>query len=148
MLLSLQQFQGSKISITINDHNHEPLFSVSLSGSLFQVTNLNNHNTDSYDSVDSVIKYIVNDIYAILPNYVCLFFRQNRHKNFYSHLQLNWALVEDENKSCLLSALLLKHPLAIHAAPQRMKIVSGVKTNSPPKTIDLLNIRSPLFFND
>ena len=65
MLLSLQKFPGTKISITINDHNHEPLFSVSLSGSLFQVTNLNNHNTDSHDSVDSVIKYIKSYIYKI-----------------------------------------------------------------------------------
>lgn len=65
MLLSLQQFQGSKISITINDQNDEPLFSVGLSDSLFQVTNLNNSNTNSHDCVDSVIKYIEHNIYTI-----------------------------------------------------------------------------------
>ena len=64
MLLCLHQFQDSKILITINDHNHEPLFSVSLSGSLFEVTNLNNQNTESHDNADSVVEYIENNIYT------------------------------------------------------------------------------------
>ncbi|MFJ7826141.1 hypothetical protein [Psychrobacillus sp. NPDC096623] len=63
MLLSMQQFQDSKILITINDLNHKPLFSVSLSNSLFEVTNLNTHYTDSHESVDSVVEYIENNIY-------------------------------------------------------------------------------------
>lgn len=67
MLLSLQQFKDSKISITINDHNNKPLFSVSLSDSLFQVTNLNNHNTDSHNNVDSVVEYIEKNIYTNWP---------------------------------------------------------------------------------
>ncbi|MFZ0576223.1 MAG: hypothetical protein WAM41_01840 [Psychrobacillus psychrotolerans] len=64
MLLSLQQFQDSKISITINDHNNEALFTVSLSESLFQVTNTNNHKTETSDNVDSVVEYIENNIFT------------------------------------------------------------------------------------
>ena len=64
MLLSLQQFQDSKISITINDHNNEALFTVSLSESLFQVTNINNHKTETSDNVDSVVEYIENNIFT------------------------------------------------------------------------------------
>lgn len=65
MLLSMQQFQDSKISIIINDHYHEPLFSISLSETLFQVTNLNDHHTDSHDSIDSVVEYLEKNIYSI-----------------------------------------------------------------------------------
>ncbi len=64
MLLSLQQFQDSKISITINDYNNEALFTVSLSESLFQVTNINNHKTETSDNVDSVVEYIENNIFT------------------------------------------------------------------------------------
>lgn len=64
MLLSLQQFQDSKISITINDHNNEALFTVSLSESLFQVTNINNHKTETSDNVDTVVEYIENNIFT------------------------------------------------------------------------------------
>ncbi len=64
MLLSLQQFQDSKISITINDHNNEALFTVSLSESLFQVTNINNHKTETSDNVETVVEYIENNIFT------------------------------------------------------------------------------------
>lgn len=64
MLLSLQQFQDSKISITINDYNNEALFTVSLSESLFQITNINDHKTETSDDVDSVVDYIENNIFT------------------------------------------------------------------------------------
>ena len=64
MLLSLQQFQDSKISITINDYNNEALFTVSLSESLFQVTNINNHKTETSDNVETVVEYIENNIFT------------------------------------------------------------------------------------